>query len=186
MNDSSNNNSFKVLAFSPDLKLQGLKDFDCGDANLNGYLRKKLKREFERDNINALLLLNESDEVVGFVTARPYHLGREDVPSGVFPYSLAPSVTVMQIPMLAIDKKYQKQGWGLELMRAALDYSLESAALVKGIKGVYLDALESAKPFYESFDFQAMSEEISPNGTIRMLISMDALRAASLGWQDAS
>ena len=85
---------------------------------------------------------------------------------------------VMKIPMIAIDKQYQRQGWGEELLRAILDYCVESAAFVKGIKGVYLDAKVGARAFYESFDFEATREEVSANDTIPMFISMDTLREA--------
>ncbi|MEI7063983.1 GNAT family N-acetyltransferase [Dickeya chrysanthemi] len=186
MNDSSNDKKgFKVQTIEFNETLKGVKDFDCGDATLNSYLQKQLKREYIRGNINALLLLDKIDNVIGFVTARPYHLGREQVLSGVFPYSIPPAITVMQIPMVAIDKKYQNKGWGIVLMRDIFDYCLDSAKQVKGIKGVYIDALVSARPFYESLNFQAMSENVSQHGTVPMLISMDTLREASVDWKSA-
>lgn len=180
------NESFKVRAFNPSEFGEVLKHtgFDCGDTTLNDFLKKKLKREFVRDNLNALLLI-DGINIVGFVTAKPHFLVKDEVPSEAFPHSLAPIVPVVKIPMLAIDKKHQRQGWGIELMRAILDYSIESAAQLKGIKGVYLDAVPDAVPFYESLDFQAMNSVPDKNGTIPMLISMDALRAACVDWQDA-
>ncbi|MFW5407763.1 GNAT family N-acetyltransferase [Pectobacterium brasiliense] len=187
MKGSSNNNeSFKVRAFNPSEFSEELKrtGFDCGDTILNGFLQKQLKREFVRDNLNALLLIDDIN-IVGFVTAKPHFLVRDEVPSEMFPHSLAPTVPVVKIPMLAIDKKHQRQGWGIELMRAILDYSIESADQFKGIKGVYLDAAPNAVPFYESLDFQAISNVPDQNGTIPMLISMDTLRSASESWQDA-
>ncbi|AJF71458.1 TPA: GNAT family N-acetyltransferase [Klebsiella pneumoniae] len=167
---------FRVVKADSDVKLTGVKQFDCGDKVLNGYLQQ-LKRQCGHDNINGLLLL-EGDKVIGFVTASLYQLSREDVPKGTFPYSVPPVFTVMKIPMIAIDKQYQRQGWGDELLRAILDYCIDSADLVRGIKGVYLDAKVGVKDFYESFDFEAISEEITANNTIPMFISMDTLRQA--------
>lgn len=168
--------TFRVVKADSDVKATGLKQFDCGDKVLNDYLQQ-LKRQCGRDNINGLLLL-EGDKVVGFVTASLYQLGRDVVPEGTFPYSVPPVFAVMKIPMIAIDKQYQRQGWGNELLRAILDYCIESANLVRGIKGVYLDAKVDARDFYESFDFEATSEEITANNTIPMFISMDTLREA--------
>lgn len=170
------NEQFRVIKADSDVEITGIKQFDCGEKVLNGYLQQ-LKRQCGRDNIHGLLLL-KGDKVVGFVTAPLYQLGRDEVPDGTFPYSVPPVFAVMKIPMIAIDKQYQRQGWGEELLRAILDYCVESAAFVKGIKGVYLDAKVGARAFYESFDFEATREEVSANDTIPMFISMDTLREA--------
>ncbi|ALX78146.1 GNAT family N-acetyltransferase [Cronobacter malonaticus] len=167
-------NIFRVVKADSDVKITGVKKFDCGDKVLNDYLQQ-LKRQYSRDNINGLLLL-EGDKVVGFVTASLYQLGRDEIPKEIFPHSVPPVFAVMKIPMIAIDKQYQRQGWGDELFRAILDYCIDSANLVRGIKGVYLDAKVGARAFYESFDFEATSEEISINDTIPMFISMEMLR----------
>lgn len=170
------NEQFRVIKADSDVEITGIKQFDCGEKVLNGYLQQ-LKRQCGRDNIHGLLLL-KGDKVVGFVTASLYQLGHDEVPDGTLPYSVPPVFAVMKIPMIAIDKQYQRQGWGEELLRAILDYCVESAAFVKGIKGVYLDAKVGARAFYESFDFEATREEVSANDTIPMFISMDTLREA--------
>lgn len=174
---ANTNKAFRVVKADSDVKITGVKQFDCGEKVLNDYLQQQLKRQYGRDNINGLLLL-EGDKVVGFVTASLYQLGRGDVPEGTFPYAVPPVFAVMKIPMIAIDKQYQRQGWGNELLRAILDYCVESADLVRGIKGVYLDAKVGARAFYESFDFEATSEEVTAHDTIPMFISMDTLREA--------
>jgi len=165
---------FRVVKVDSDVKFTGIKQFDCGEHLLNKYL-EQITRQCGRDNINGLLLL-EGDKVVGFVTASLYQLRRDEVPEGTFPYAVPPVFTVMKVPMIAIDKQYQRQGWGDELLRAILDYCIEGADVVRGIKGVYLDAKVGARAFYESFDFEATSEEVSANDTIPMFISMDTLR----------
>lgn len=165
----------KLVKGDSDVKLNGIKKFDCGDKVLNDFLQQ-LKRQCSRDNIQALLFVNGDGTVIGFVTAALQQVGKDVIPEGIYPYALPPVFTAMKVPMIAIDKQYQRQGWGLQLMRAILDYCLESAALVKGIKGVILDAKVEARSFYEDFDFEAISEEVSPNNTIPMFITMDTLR----------
>ena len=166
---------YKVVKGDSEVQFKGVKQFDCGEKVLNDYLQQ-LKRQCGRDNINALVLLDGDNSVMGFVTASLYQLGRDMVPEDTFPYSVPPVFPVMKIPMIAINKQHQRQGWGEELMRAILDYCLESAALVKGIKGVFLDAKTEAREFYESLDFIVLSEDVSANNTIPMFISMDTLR----------
>lgn len=165
----------KVVKGDSDVTFKGIKQFDCGDSVLNNFL-PQLKRQCGRDNINALVLLDEEDKVMGFVTASLYQLGRNSIPENTFPYSVPPVFAVMKIPMIAINKQFQRQGWGEELMRAILDYCVESADLVKGIKGVYLDAKVEAQGFYESLEFVVISDEVSANGTVPMFLSMDTLR----------
>lgn len=176
---------YVVTAFNPETTYNGIKDFDCGDAMLNDYLKKQIRRQFSRDYIQALLILDrhDNDKVVGFVTATLSQLVKDDVPEDFYPHSIPPSITVMKIPMLAIDKNKQRQGLGKMLMRAILDYSVESAAVVKGIQGVSLDALEDKKAFYEGYEFRATSPEVSAHGTIRMLLPMYMLRQTYKNWQ---
>ncbi|WP_393947187.1 GNAT family N-acetyltransferase [Kluyvera intermedia] len=166
-------------------EIKGLKGFNCGDGMMNNFI-PQLKRQSSRDNINALLLLDEDSNLAGFVTATPYQLGRESIPENTYPYAIPPTIVVMKVPMIAIDKKYQRQGWGHELLRAILDYSVESADFVKGIKGVYLDAKLEARAFYESFDFKALSETVSEYGTIPMFIPMDTLRESRESWEQSA
>ncbi|HBI5523968.1 TPA: GNAT family N-acetyltransferase [Salmonella enterica subsp. enterica serovar Welikade] len=182
---SSVDSTLRLVSGDSDIQFNGVKKFDCGDRMLNKFL-EQLKRQCGRDNIKALVLIDDSNQVAGFVTASLYQLGSERVPDGTFPYALLPLVAVMKISMIAIDKKYQRQGWGVELMRAALDYALESAEMVKGIKGVYLDAKVEARSFYEALDFDVISEDISPNYTVPMFIAMDTLRNSKMKMEQSA
>lgn len=175
----------QLVKCDPETEMKGIKGFDCGDSVINKFI-PQLKRQCGRDNINALLLLDGEKNLVGFATATLYQLGRESIPEDTYPYALPPAIAVMKIPMIAIDKKLQRQGWGHDILRAILDYSVESADLVRGIKGVYLDAKVEARSFYESFDFKAISETVSDNGTIPMLIPMDALRESRKSWEQSA
>ncbi|EPN6661386.1 GNAT family N-acetyltransferase [Salmonella enterica subsp. enterica serovar Cerro] len=176
---SNTDSKLKLVSGDSDIQFSGFKKFDCGDRVLNKFL-EQLKRQCSRDNIKALVLIDDSNQVAGFVTASLYQLGKERIPDDTFPYAPPPLVAVMKIPMIAVDKEYQRQGWGVQLMRAVLDYALESAEQVKGIKGVYLDAKVDARSFYEDLGFDAISEDVSLNGTVPMFISMDTLRDSKM------
>lgn len=175
----------QLVKCNQDTEMKGVKSFDCGDVTMNKFL-PQLKKQCVRDNINALLLIDKDSNLVGFVTASIYQLAKSSIPDDVFPYALPPAIAVMKIPMIAIDKKYQRQGWGQDLLRAVLDYSVEGSDVVKGLKGVYLDAKVEARGFYEDFDFKAISEVISDNGTIPMFISMDTLRESKKKWEQTA
>lgn len=177
MSSCSNESDKKyvVKRFNTDDTYTGIKKFDCGDSMLSAYA-SNLRRECVRDNINVLVLLEENN-FCGFVTAKPAQLGRDQIPEGTFPYGLPPVFTVMKIPMLAIELKNQGKGWGTELLRAVLDFILNIAEQMSGLKGVFLDAKAEAREFYESLDFQVINDGVpDENGTIPMFISMDCLR----------
>lgn len=175
----------QLVKCGAETKVNGTKSFDCGEVVMNKFI-PQLKRQCGRDNINALLLLDGTDDLVGFVTATIYQLGRDSIPESTYPYALPPTIAVMKIPMIAINKKHQRQGWGVELLRAILDYCVESADVVKGIKGVYLDAKVEARGFYEGFDFKVISDVVSENGTVPMFIPMDTLRESKKRWEQSA
>ncbi|HAT2340089.1 MAG: GNAT family N-acetyltransferase [Citrobacter freundii] len=185
MSGSTDVKDVQLVKCDSETEMKGVKSFDCGDDVINKFI-PQLKRQCGRDNINALLLLDGDKKLFGFATATLYQLGRDGIPEDTYPYALPPAIAVMKIPMIAIDKQLQRQGWGHDLLRAILDYSVESADLVKGIKGVYLDAKVDARSFYESFEFKALSETVSENGTIPMLLPMDVLRESRKNWEQSA
>lgn len=169
---------FNIETFNNEKKYNDLKVFDCSDLVINKYVKDNLKKQNVRNNVKTLVLTKNSDSVIGFVTVNLFQLSKEVVPSTIFSFSLPPKIGVMKISMLAVDKKYQKNGWGLALMKAAFDYILSAADIIPDIKGVYIDAKENAEKFYARLGFIAISDKNTENGTIPMFLSIDTLRAA--------
>ena len=110
---------FNIETFNNEKKYNDLKVFDCSDLVINKYVKDNLKKQNVRNNVKTLVLTKNSDSVIGFVTVNLFQLSKEVVPSTIFSFSLPPKIGVMKISMLAVDKKYQKNGWGLDLMKAA-------------------------------------------------------------------
>lgn len=81
---SNTDSKLKLVSGDSDIQFSGIKKFDCGDRVLNKFL-EQLKRQCSRDNIKALVLIDDSNQVAGFVTASLYQLGRERVPDDTFP-----------------------------------------------------------------------------------------------------
>ena len=171
--------TFFVEDFNKNKTYKGLNSFDCGDTTINKYAKENLRRQGGRDNVKILLLVDNEDNIIGFVTATIFQLSKEIIPPGVYSYALPPRFGVIKIPMIAVDKQYQKQGWGEQLVHAAFEYVLDAAAIVPDIKGAYLDAITTARAFYEDFDFKVLDEKVSENGTLPMFISIDTLRSFS-------
>lgn len=175
MSDTSDS-PLRIERFSPEKTYQNIKGFDCGDKLLSSYPKNDLKKQVVRENLNALVLTDENDTFIGYSTIKFSQMSKQEVPAGVFPHSLPPLITVMQIPMIAINNDYQGKGWGLQLMRASLEFIYGIAAQVNGIKGVVLDAVPEKIAFYESFDFVPISDKLAENGTMPMMLSIDMLR----------
>ncbi|MEN4527310.1 GNAT family N-acetyltransferase [Pantoea agglomerans] len=162
--------------FNPAKTYKGVKTFDCEEKVINDFL-PQMKRQASRDNIFAEVLVNEREEIVGFLTATLYQLSRESIPASSFPYALPPTIAVIKIPMIGIDKRIQGKGWGTSLMESALDYSLRASENVAGIKGIYLDAKRDRVDFYRRFGFEELEDD-GLSSLVPMLLNIDTLRKA--------
>lgn len=166
-----------VEIFDNEKTYKGLKSFDCGDDVINKYVKENLKKQAFRRNTRAFVLVDGDDNLIGFVTASLFQLTKEQVPSKMYLYSLPPRVGVIKIPMLAVDKKYQRKKWGSYLMGVALEYVIEASDIVPDIKGAYLDAKKDAVDFYKDLSFEVIDEQPSEYNTFPMFISIDTLRS---------
>lgn len=126
-----------------------LKDFDCGNNDLNNYL-KCFAYQNDKSGIGKTFVLFDDDMVVGFVTLCSASINFEDVPKTIkLPRYPIPAI---KIARLAVDRRYQNKGFGKEL----LAFSLEKIAMLAdyiGVRFVTVDAKEESKTFYEHFGF---------------------------------
>lgn len=176
---NDNQPCFVVEEFNKGNTYKGVKTFDCGDKVINSYVKDNLKRDGERANKKIFVLLNpdKGDEIVGFVSVHLHMLGKENIPDGTFMHSLPRAVAVLKISMIAVTNEYQKNGWGKELLRVALDYALAVAAVAIDVKGVTLDAKADVLAFYQRHRFALVDSVPDDNGTCLMFLSMAELRA---------
>jgi len=182
--EENNPQPFVVESFKSNKTYKGLKNFDCGDDTLNRYVKDNLKRDGVRENKMLSLLINpnDSNELIGFISVQSYVLGKDKLPAQSFLHSLPPLVPVIKISMIAVTKKHQKDGWGRQLLRAALDRAINIASVANDVKAVVLDAKEDAIDFYLRHRFSLVEATPDENGTylmflsIRDLLAMDAKR----------
>lgn len=154
----SNDTQLILSEYKKGESYQGLKEFDCGDATLNHYVRDSLKRNGERDNRKQFLLLDptNSRKLVGFASLHLDLFGREKIPDGTFLYQVPPVVPVMKLSMIAVTNEYQKNGWGSELLFVALEHAYKVSKVANDLKGVILDAKEDAVEFYKRHRFSVI------------------------------
>ncbi|MCE5361364.1 MAG: GNAT family N-acetyltransferase [Acidithiobacillus sp.] len=158
-------------------KAHDRKSFDCGNDDLNRYLREQARQDAER-RVAAPFVLTQpgSAKVLGFYT----------LSSSIIPVTELPPEMMKRLPRygqlpvtllgrLAVDRSVCGQGVGEFLLVDALRRSLESARQIAAM-AVIVDAKdERAESFYRHFDFQPFQQTplrlFLPMGQIKTLFT---------------
>lgn len=137
-------------------KAHDRKSFDCGNDDLNRYLREQARQDAEK-RVAAPFVLTQpgSPKVLGF-----YTLSSSIIPVGELPPDLMKrlprygQLPVTLLGRLAVDRSVGGQGIGEFLLVDALRRSLEAAQQIAAM-AVIVDAKdERAESFYRHFNFQ--------------------------------
>ena len=125
--------------------------FDCGEANLNKYIRTHALLN-DKNNLSKTFILLEDDSVIGFVTLCNAQIEFKDMPLDYQNNMPRYPVPAIRIARLAIDKQYQHKGYGKKLLAFAFK-KIVQVSQSTGIKVVLVDAKEESKAFYEKYGF---------------------------------
>jgi len=128
--------------------------FDCGEAMLDRWLATQARQSMETRDAATYLLLDDGDgRIAGYYCLSAGEISRETAPPGVATRAPSP-IPVIRMGRFAVDRRYQKQGWGADLLREALGSAVEATRLIGG-RALLVDAInESAKNFYLRFNFE--------------------------------
>ncbi len=127
-------------------------DFDCGIEVLNRYLQKQATQD-KRKFVSApfVAIRQNNQEIIGYYTLSATSIKLDDLPINLTKklpkYPLLPAILLGR---LAIDKNYQKSGWGKSLLMDALYRSLNSeiAALAVIVEAINTQALSFYQKYY--------------------------------------
>jgi GNAT superfamily N-acetyltransferase len=150
---------YRVEIFDLNKSYRGFKNFDCGNSMINRFVQKNLKKRVKKHLSQAYVLL-ENDKFIGFYTLDSFSIIRDDFKEYKIS-ALPPSVPVIKLGMLGIDKSKQHQGLGKRLLRDAFLRIIEISKLA-GCAGIYLLAEEEAIPFYKSLGFKPLKRDLVP------------------------
>lgn len=148
--------------------------FDCGEEGLNDYLRRFARQNDLKDIGRTFVAVEApgSPVVCGYFTLSGRALHRTQLPDarGLPGYPLH----VALIARLAIDRRWQGQGLGEQLLMAALRRCAEAADRVATF-AVVVDSLhEKAKAFYVRYGFEPVLDDplhlFLPMRTVRELL----------------
>ncbi len=149
-------------------------DFDCGEKNLNTFLRDHAGQNARRDISRTYVALDaQSDAVAGYYTLSSGSVGFENLPDEATRRLPRYPIPTAHLGRLAVDQRHQGKGLGGILLVDALKRVRETADTI-GIHAVTVHALNaSARQFYEAHGFQGLRDDklhlFLPMTTIRKL-----------------
>lgn len=148
-----------LLEFESLDETSSIQDFDCGEVELNSYL-KNLALLFQRRHFGVTITFfdkKDSDKkVIGFYTLCPASIQQDSLPKKLLTGPKPNPIPAFRICRLAVDKYHQGKGLGQIIFIHALKKCLDQANQIGG-SVVIIDAKhEKAKKFYERFGFQTI------------------------------
>lgn len=127
--------------------------FDCGEPELNEFLRRHARQNHEKGVAKTFLAISQSDgkTILGFYSLCPASLEYARTPEIVRKGLARHDVPVFRLARLAVDRTAQGQGLGGQLMLAAGRRCLLAATEVGGV-AILIDAKnERVAKWYASY-----------------------------------
>lgn len=150
--------------------------FDCGYEQLNEFLKKFAKQHQKKELSRTFVALHpNSEQVVGYYCVSTAELNcsllSEEMKKGLPRYP----IPTIRIGKLAVDRPFQGQGIGAELLLHALKLTSDLSERI-GIYGVTVDAKDvKAANFYLKFGFIPLIDKppslLLPLKTIKTLFN---------------
>jgi len=154
-----------------DKKRHDRKRFECGIKALDNYLQMMANQQSSKDNTRTFVLEDERDPsiIIGY-----YTLTMIQMDLSILPVSLQKkhqyTNTAGLIARLAVDRRYQRAGYGEWLLVDALIKLLHASDAV-AFPLIVVDAKEGAEAFYQKFGFIAFMDVKN-----RLFMTVDSVR----------
>lgn len=150
--------------------------FDCGDKELNAFLRATARQHDEKGVSRTFVLADQknSTEIIGFFTLTLCEVNVSQLPAAYEKKYPKHGLPAVRLARLAVARKHQGQGFG-ELLLAEAIHRTVVVAEQAGVIGLFVDAKnKSARMFYERYGFILLS-----NRSLQLFLPLASLRAAS-------
>lgn len=153
----------ELSLYDPTQTYPGQKQFDCGHAAINAFVRNSLKPQVKKNLSVAYVLTdtNHAHRLVGFYTIAQ-HMVDVSALSALQLGSLPHKIPCSRLVMLGIDTRYKGQQLGSRLMKHALRLTQRVSAQIGGF-GLYLDADPLAVSFYQKLGFALLEGDKAPH-----------------------
>lgn len=109
--------------------------FDCGDRDLNLFLRRYARQSHERGGAKTFVAIPAAGDpsVLGFCGVSPASIAYDEAPAAVTCSLGRHDVPAFRLARLAVDLGYQRRGLGGQLLLAAGRRCLRASAEVGGV-----------------------------------------------------
>ena len=127
--------------------------FDCGEEVLNEFLRRYARKSHELGGAKTFLAIDDGDDqtIVGFYSLSPASVGYTRTPEIVRRGLARHDVPGFRLARLAVDRRFQGQGIGGQLLLAAARRCLLAAAEVGGVMLVIDAKSDRVAQWYGSY-----------------------------------
>lgn len=135
------------------------KSFDCGEEELNDFIKTKAVRHMERGISKTFVLIGDEISkakklILAFYTITSQTISRELFQKQNYPHYPIPVFLIVQ---LAVDKTQQGKGIGEVTLIKALEHLLETRKYMEAV-AVTVDCLNNnAEKFYKKYGFQDLN-----------------------------
>lgn len=135
-----------------------LLDFDCGNADLNTFLLHRALTNQRDGYTRTYVIADEVLRVVGYYSVCSSMIGRNVVPRQIGGHGAPSAIPVVLLARLAVDKRFQGQRLGADLLRHAMQMAVLSAESV-GASAMLVHAIDDeARRFYQRFNFRSAKD----------------------------
>lgn len=145
--------------------LQHIETFDCGDDEMNSFIRQECYDE-QTCNLNATYLMYQGGDLVAFcsICADRLILGNDERDDAELPRAVVPAIKIARLGRAVA---FRNAGIGTMMLKAVHRKLLDLAPQI-GARYITLDAYPNRVPYYESLGFIKNSNQGKNRPTISM------------------
>ncbi len=134
-------------------KIYDLSKFDCGDEDLNDFIKDDAFIYLEK-KIATTIVFFYQENLIGFlsVAADSLKLNFDEKEKSDIHHKRLEDVPAVKLARLAVDKNYQKQGVGTNILKWGIGYALDCSEMI-AIRFITVDAYPDRTDFYQKFQF---------------------------------
>lgn len=133
-----------------------LDSFSCGNEELDRFFKRNALVNDQNGYGKTYVLIDEKD-VLGFFTLCSSSIKYDEYPNKENEKIPKYPIPCIKIARLAVNKKYQHQGYGRELIKQAF-LRVSSVSNTIGVRLIVVDAKESAISFYKKYGFLPLED----------------------------
>ena len=162
------------MKIEPLTRIHNRKGFDCGNSDLNHYLRNTAHQHSEKGISRTFVLVDDKNpiEIIGFFTLSACEILVEKLP-GKYAKKYPSRAPAAKLARLAVAKPMQKRGIGTHMMLNAMDRIMQVAENL-GIIGFFIDAKDDeAAMYYRQFGFIPL-----PDNPLELFLPLATIRQA--------